>query len=283
MSKYTTEVRFVCEMYAGAEHGDYTDIETIISNSWSQIFNDTWTTYDTDYKGTLCHKILSKYYFNEIGFETVGQWKHMLNQRLCEIMPYYNELYKTLELDYMTFDDVNYTKTHEGSKAGHEDSEMTGTTDYDETAKTVYDSEWSETDTDSRTTAQTTTEDSTKWNYYSDTPQGGISGLSSNTYLTNATKDTADIDGTLNETMSDTLKKTGTKDDATNFTKGADTSEEKEGSSDYTSTDEYLNTYKGKYNQNKSYAQALQEIRDAIINIDQMIMDELSDLFMLLW
>ena len=64
----------------------------------------------------------------------------------------------------------------------------------------------------SRTDGSTNT-----WSYYSDTPQGGINGLDSNDYLTNATihnMGTDSASSTLNGTTSDNETGTGNRNDS---------------------------------------------------------------------
>ena len=50
--------------------------------------------FDENYRSVLETKILRHYYTREIGFETVGLWKHYLKTKLNEIMPKYNKLYE---------------------------------------------------------------------------------------------------------------------------------------------------------------------------------------------
>lgn len=116
MSKYTTEVRFICEQYAGrTEQGDYTDIDEVVELAYPKIFDvDNIPVYVEAHKPLLLKKILLHYYQREIGFETVGLWKHYLNTKLKEIMPYYNQLYASELLEYDPLQNVNNTHTHAG-------------------------------------------------------------------------------------------------------------------------------------------------------------------------
>ena len=97
-------------------------------------------------------------------------------------------------------------------------------------------------------------------NMYSDTPQGSLVNVNNGTYLTNATKD----DGTA----------TGQE----NYSEGRNSTENINASG----TDAYINRIVGKY-PGKTYAAMIKEFRDSIINVDEMVIDELKDLFMLLW
>lgn len=120
MSRFTTEVRNVCEFYAGmSEHGDYGDVESIIEESAGIIF-DRYPIFDETYRELLNKKILKHYYMREIGFETVGLWKLKLNTKMNEIMPYYNKLYESELLKFNPFYDVDY-KT-EGDRSGNTES-----------------------------------------------------------------------------------------------------------------------------------------------------------------
>lgn len=95
MAKYTTEVRSICEHFAGrTESSGYSSVDEIISQSYNQIF-DNFPIFDETYRETLCSKILKHYYTREIGAESFGLWKLMLNRRMAEIMPYYNQLYES--------------------------------------------------------------------------------------------------------------------------------------------------------------------------------------------
>ena len=116
MSKYTTEVRNICETYAGrTERGNYTDVDTCIDLAIPKIFDvDNIPVYVPEHKALLFHKILLHYYQREIGFETVGLWKLKLNTKLKEIMPYYNQLYASELLEYDPLQNVNNWHEHQG-------------------------------------------------------------------------------------------------------------------------------------------------------------------------
>ena len=96
MSKYTSEVRYICEVNAGLEESvGYNDVDTVIANSRAKIFNFDYPIFDDSYKSTLESKIIEHFYFREICCETFGLWKFMLQRKMREIMPYYNQLYKS--------------------------------------------------------------------------------------------------------------------------------------------------------------------------------------------
>lgn len=170
MSKYTTEVRFICETHAEGSMVKDPTPGWYIEHSREQIFNFEYPIFDELYRPVLETKILKRYYTREICCETVGRWKLFLEQRLNEIMPYYNKLYESELIEFNPFYDVNLTIDHttenEGTEVGS-GTRNTGT----EGSENI---------------------DGTYWEYYSDTPQGTVGNLNDLTYLTNATKNTKD-------------------------------------------------------------------------------------------
>ena len=96
MSKYTTEVRYICEKYAGKDVSvDYNKVDEVIDAARPFIFDFNYPIFDNAYKPGLERKILKHFYTREIGAETVGLWKLFLNRKMNEIMPYYNQRYES--------------------------------------------------------------------------------------------------------------------------------------------------------------------------------------------
>ena len=93
MSKYTTEVRFICEQAADYDASqNYAKVSEIIDKAIPKVFDFDFPIFDETYRNVLCTKILKHYYTREICEETVGLWKLRLDTRLNEIMPFYNKL-----------------------------------------------------------------------------------------------------------------------------------------------------------------------------------------------
>ena len=242
MSKYTTELRFICESKAGLSNSvGFNQIDDVISNSWNKIF-DNFPIFDESYRSVLCSKILKHYYTREISAETVGLWQLWLNTRMGEIMPYYNKLYESALLEFDPFKDTNYSRNHGGTFTG--DTRRNGRSDVS---------------VDNSVTSNGT---SNSKNLFSDTPQGAITNIENESYLTNATL----IKDTDNNT---------TKTDGNSTTQNTETT-------GITNTDNWIETIVGKQS-TVSYSKLLQEFRDTFLNIDVMIINDLSDLFMNLW
>lgn len=259
MSKYTTEVRYICEVNAGlTESVGYNDVEKVITDSREKIFDFEYPIFDEDYKAVLERKILRHYYTREIGFETVGLWKLKLNMKLNDIMPYYNQLYNSELIEFNPMHDVNLTIDHTKDNSGNDSRDSTGTSNNsgNSTSTTNYSS--------------TTDFDSVRWDEYSDTPQGTVGNIDNLTYLTNARKNTAD----------ETTDVTGTSTTTGSYTDTGRTTGNESG--EFESTEDYLEHIVGKRN-GMSFSKMLNEYRETFLNIDLMIIEELSDLFMYLW
>lgn len=165
MSMYTTELRYICESYAGlTESAGYNNIENVIKKALPKIFDFDFPIFDEDYRTVIETKIIKHYYTREISEETVGLWKLRLNTKMNEIMPYYNQLYKAWSVDFNPLYDTDITTEH--------------TLDNEST--------------------QTTTGKST--DKFSDTPQGSLQNIENNTYLSNATIVDSNASGTSNST-----------------------------------------------------------------------------------
>lgn len=140
MSKYTTEVRFICEEAAGLKDSvGYNDVNEVVEKAYPKIFDNSLVFYDEETKTRLLPKILIHYYQREIGFETVGLWKLKLNQKMREILPYYNQLYASEALEYDPLKNVDNYHTHEGEHNDNDTENLsitdnkTQTKDYTET------------------------------------------------------------------------------------------------------------------------------------------------------
>lgn len=254
MSKYTTEVRFICENASGLDESKgYKDVDTIITNAIPKIFTFTFPIFDENYRTVLEKKILKHFYTREICEETAGLWKLRLDAKLNEIMPYYNKLYKSELLEFNPLYTANLTRTKKTDYDSNrnENENINDTTNNNGATNSTYESSVNETGTD----------------LYSDTPQGSLTGVENETYLTNARKTTDS--GTTTSTTSNTSTENNTYGRVRDNTDAL------------TSTENYLETVIGFEGTNAS--ELLMKYRETFINIDVMILNELEDLFFQLW
>lgn len=251
MSKYTTEVRYICEERSGLEESvGESSVDEVINGSYDKIFDSDIPFFDNDYRLPLEKKILKHYYTREIGYETFGLWKFHLNNKMKEIMPYYNKLYASELIEFDPMQDTDYYTNHSGT--------FNGTTNDDGSSTSNTTTSESGSATDDQTNKVTSR--------YSDTPQGAISDLENNTYLTNATinDETRDDDSTYQSSGTNNNRSTAVNERTID------------------NTDTYLDHIFGKRG-NGTYSEYLQKYRDTFLNIDMMVINELADLFMNLW
>lgn len=177
LSKYSTQVRYICESIVGENESNSTNVNEIIEKSWNSIF-DNFPIFNEDYRKILCCKILKHYYTREIGEDTVGLWKLRLNTKLEEIMPYYNEMYKSAELIVDPFVNKDITRTVSAEMGG-----------------------------ENKTTQKSSGKSKNK---FSDTPQGGLNGIENDEYLTNVRITDDDASGSSNTNVKQNEKRTET-------------------------------------------------------------------------
>lgn len=253
MSKYTTEVRFICENSAGLSESEGADnVDSILDRCWNKVFNFDFPIFDENYRQILCRKILKHYYTREIAHETVGRWKLALNAKLNEIMPYYNQLYKSELLEFNPFYDVDLTRSREGSGTSNKTSNNTETNSG--TSKNV--------------SSESGTNNTDTLNRFSDTPQNSMDtqGITDSVPLTTVTK--VNEDNTTTNESTDTLIRNDTKTG--------------NGTENINNTDKYIETVKGKQG-TENYSSLLKKFRETFINIDMMIIEDCSDCFFTLW
>ena len=328
MSKYTTEVRFICEEAAGLDHSvGYDRVNEIVETAYPKIFDPTLVFESEETKTRLLPKILLHYYQREIGYETVGLWKLKLNQKLREILPYYNQLYASERLVYDPLQNVDNTHTHQGeyvdnskvdNKRDHINTETrnlttvdNGSSSFDRNEDTILRHD-KITERGQDTTSHNVTGVGEMWNMFSDTPQGGIDGvslaggvdqtgtLSDNAYLTNATHQTEKpaetTDSSTYGNITETYNKNGDKKDNvhtvgwdkidnTNTHTGsvvdeAHTTDDNKRKDD--GSDSYINKEYGKIGV-MTYQEMQMKWRESFLNIDMQVINELGDLFMKVW
>lgn len=165
MAKYTTQLRTICENFAGYdEHQDAFQMEQVIDESWDKIFDSyvyekfEYTQWDTSsseplwsiqFGDIVCKHILRNFYTREIGAESVGLFLHWLNERLLNNFDYINDLYKgqiqlanydgsrlqTTDYREYYYDNFNIGKNGElqGSDTSAKTNNYGDTSDYDNT------------------------------------------------------------------------------------------------------------------------------------------------------
>lgn len=201
-------------------------IKTLMDNKFDFGLKN-YPIFDESYRETLNNNILMHYYENEIGFETAGLFKVYLNQKMFEIMPYYNELYKVQKkmlLNDIT-NNVNLTETFKRDTSTNTSSKSASTSSGISKSKNVEQA----------------------------TPQGSLKeeNIDNYSYASNITMDKNDTSNSVN-------------DSATGESSG---------------NENYIKIIVGN-NGNKYNVDILEQLKNNLMNIDLMIINELNELFM---
>ena len=201
-------------------------IKTLMDNKFDFGLKN-YPIFDEAYRETLNNNILMHYYENEIGFETAGLLKVYLNQKMFEIMPYYNELYKVQKkilLNDIT-NNVNLTETFKRDTSTNTSSKSASTSSGISKSKNVEQA----------------------------TPQGSLKeeNIDNYSYASNITMDKNDTSNSVN-------------DSATGESSG---------------NENYIKTIIGN-NGSKYNVDILEQLKNNLMNIDLMIINELNELFM---
>lgn len=277
MSKYTTELRY------------------LIENNFDIGLKD-YPIFDENYREPLNRKIINHYYFREIGMETAELFKRYLNNTMKEIMPYYNQLYKSELLEFNPF--YNVDKTVTADKNNNSVSDFVGNISGKNTQTADTENTQTNNGKQQTTTAATSTGESVgnstttnkNKNVSSDTPQGflSINTIENETYASAAEMGNAESinnskatsnnaeNGITDQTTADETKATG--NSKSNATTETDTAN-KTTSNDF---ENYISHVIGK-SEGETYSEMLMKFRETFLNIDMMIIDELKTCFMMIY
>lgn len=284
MSKYTTEVRYICENVLKLEHSEgQLSVNQIVQQAAPLIFDFDFPIFDEAYRPTLCTKILKHFYTREIGEETVGLWKLRLDTKLNEIMPYYNKLYLSGVREFNPLFDADITTEHNEKSlektTRDENIDETSTRNY--TASTETTTEQDENSSQEQNNVNST--NSSTLTTKSETPQGGLNGFLSDDYLSSADRTIGDATGeneskltVTNNSNSNSLQNSAEyESDESGIKRGAE--EESNSSQNYVTR--IIGNQGGGWNERIEAIMLISKIE----NIDTMIISELESLFMNIW
>lgn len=209
---------------------------------------DYYPIYDENHRAELNEKIIRHYALREIGQETAQQFVFYLGMTMAEIMPYFNERYKTLDMEYNPLQSVDMTTDSENGSESQSSSKASSTQDSTSSSSSKSDN------------ASTTTSKS----FDSDVPQTGVVGDFAR-YASHANESQADSSGTASSSQDSASH--ATSHSATDYQHDASNSKGKSHVS----------------GRSQSAMSLVQEYRNAIINVDMEIVRSLEPCFMQVW
>ena len=202
LAKYTMMIKDIVNSYYD---GTSMSIDDKLEDTRSFIFDFNYPVLDEATKKRIEVAILKHYYYREIAFETIGQFKIKLNDRLNLIMGRYNSLYQKQDLSLSPYINSYLKEVGNNSSTSGVNNE--------------------------------------NWQTTSDTPRGILTDLKEGKYSSLATY-TTNTDGTEN-------------------------------SGNY---ERQVDSLSG-----MTYAEAFRNYYDNIISLDEELVNEFSDLFMVIW
>ncbi len=220
MSKYTIELRKVCDLYTRDTVESWFksyDIHNYLTDEEIEKINQTglWN------KDNLAKKIVDHYYMREIGFDTPALFEHYTKITMEEIMEKYLPVIYTNALKYDVLINVDYTETFsrnfEGNSESNSNSKANGIT------------------------------------INSDTPQGRV---------------------TKEQILSGNYASS---------TAGSDTESNINDNTISSNNEEYTKNVKGNSGVSATYQRMIMQYRETIRAVDSEIIEELNNLFMLLY
>lgn len=221
----------------------------------------------------LNKKIINHYRFYEIGSETPGRFLYNIEMTLNEIMPYYNQMYKSVDvmngIDDI-FGNVDIVESFEEETEGNSSSQSSGNSSGSTSG--------TNTSTTTSTNTSTTEMDTEGRNASSKTPQSQLQAKT----LDNITSAS---EMSWNEDKSNS---SSSSNDEASTTATSSTESNQESSNQATSNASGItrHTLSKKGNQGvNTYAHDMLEFRQLFLNIEQQIINnpELAKCFMLIW
>ena len=202
LAKYTMTIKDIVNSYYD---GSSLRVDDKLEDTRQYIFDFNYPVLDEATKKRIEVAILKHYYYREIAFETIGQFKIKLNDRLNLIMGRYNSLYSKQDLSLSPYINSYLKETGTNSSTSDVNNE--------------------------------------NWQTTSDTPRGILTDLKEGKYSSLATY-TTNTDGTKNNG---------------NYERQVDSLS------------------------GMTYAEAFRNYYDNIISLDEELVNEFSDLFMVIW
>lgn len=240
--------------YAMRTPGEYTEtLGNLIAFGYDtdeklHLSADYYPLYDESHRTELNEKIVRHYALREIGQETAQQFVFYLGMTMAEVMPFFNERYRTLGLEYDPLVSMDMTTDSENGSESQSSGKASSTQD----------------STSSSASKSANSSTTTSKSFDSDVPQTGVVGDFSR-YASHANESQADSSGTASSSQDSTSHTTA--QSATDFQHDSNKSR---GLSHVTG-------------RSQSAVSLIQEYRQAVINVDMEVVRSLEPCFMQVW
>lgn len=292
MSRWTVQVRSMVELNPFVTKGGKpATLSECVTKYCSAVNSDqnmwlkNYPIFDEDHRQELNEKIINHYLFNEIGMETINLWNYRFEEKMKLIMPKYNLMYKAYAQDFDLLQNFKSVKEYTLGKTGNNTENKEGSNSNDRTQNNTVN-----TATTGRTEASgrddTVNSTNTNGNNHSDTitsefPQANIK---TGDYATNEVDVTQSNSSHYSEDIDrdfeNSSSSTGTQEQTANQT-NKDTGTFQDNKTGSFKEDNVYHELHSGYNQYP--VELLLKYLEFIQNIDEMIINDLGDLFMLIY
>lgn len=258
------------------------ELRTLVNSPYHEVFDFDYPFYcqDEQIKKEFEELFINHYYFHEIGAETVDRWKQMLKARLMVKMPYYRQLYLTeweqTGKNMMNSKDLTETTTHTLKSNDNGNETVNGNATDTVNVKATDTVNDTTTSTQSEETSGTSSGNGTHDESYIN--DGTSVANTTEPYRTGSSKDVSSATSTSSgEVESSTTKNISSSN--TNETKTTNTNETKTTNTNQTTLEEQTTFHSYGDIGIQTPAYAITEWRKVIINLNEMILNDLQDLF----
>lgn len=264
-------------------------VDEIIQNGKDKFFDFTFPWYAEDKTGLDDFKnlFLRKNYMKQIGQETTAQFKLYVQARLMEKMPLYKQLYESSLIEYDPLVNRKLTTTRDETENKDKGKES------ENIVKTSGNGQTTENNTNERQGTSEGNQDVT--NNQEGTMHSEVNNQSvhsENPEITMANKDYASSMDREKKTEEQSGTQSGTENTTSSKTASENTTEKNQSNSEASSTEEGNSTENEKEERSlqgneliegfygESQAEAILKYRETILNLNEMICNDMNDLFL---
>lgn len=244
---------------------------------------------DENYKKEFETKFIRHFYFKEIGFETEGLFKFALEEWLNLNMPYWNKILESTHLEYDPLQNVDYKKDSDLERNLDQVDNRVVDSRIENNGKASSESDATTSEKGKVTGDQTNDRniETKKKRMFEDTPDGRLDIVNDGNIIQYATdltqednkENIGDKVKTQTDSTNDSTGHTTSKGETNNITEGNNVDDFKSEKDEKQKLKDHVYGKQG----NVSYPQLIKEHREAILNVEKMIFDEMKILFMLVY
>lgn len=238
-----------------------TDIYSLMDSARSFLFPN-FPIFDEAHRTDLENRIMERFMFREIALTPYARWQFLFNNKMMVMMPKYNQLYKVMSQDFNLFDDTNYKRTVDEDTVNNGTKNQKDNSSINSTNETETNGTATTTDMPGVTTLET----------HNTTPQTALQDFIDNKYLNSADK-TSQSGQNVQDVISDS-KDTQTLTSSSEATRNENSSN----NLDRNLTEQITGKRSG-----RTYAELLAEYQQSLRTVDEMILDELEEMFFCLY